>query len=191
MRDALGAQHLLARHREERAGLHRGVVGDDHHAAAGDRADAGDDAGRRRAAPLGVHAPRGPQAEFEEVGVGVDELGDALAGGEPALLVLALDGLRAAAEADRGFLGGEVDGHGSLPKTRNSTTKTRRSHRRPQRGYKNSILLHSVSLRVTSRVSVVRFSLASRRSSDQSLRWRLDGIFSILRYFVTVRRATG
>jgi hypothetical protein len=26
---------------------------------------------------------------------------------------------------------------------------------------------------------------------DQSFRWRLDGIFSILRYFVTVRRATG
>ena len=27
--------------------------------------------------------------------------------------------------------------------------------------------------------------------SDQSLRCRLDGILSILRYFVTVRRATG
>ena len=34
-------------------------------------------------------------------------------------------------------------------------------------------------------------SLSLTPLSDQSLRWRLDGILSILRYFVTVRRATG
>ena len=30
------------------------------------RADAGDDAGRRRAAPILVHAPGGPQAQLEQ-----------------------------------------------------------------------------------------------------------------------------
>ena len=101
---------FLHGHREERAGLHGGVVGDDHHAPARDRADAGDDARRHRAAPLGVHVPRGPQAQLEEGRAGVDQLGDALAGGEPALLVLALDGLGAAAEAD-GLLLLEEVGH--------------------------------------------------------------------------------
>ena len=68
--------------------------------------------------------PRGPEAEFEEVGFGIDELGDAFAGGEPALLVLALDRLRAAAEADRGFFRGEVDGHCLL---QNRITSERRA----------------------------------------------------------------
>ena len=38
-RRSLGAEDLLDRHREERAGLHGGVVGDDHDPPAGDRAD--------------------------------------------------------------------------------------------------------------------------------------------------------
>ena len=106
--DALGAQHLLGGHREERAGLDRGVVGDDHDPPARDRADAGDDARRRGPAPLGVHAPRGPQAQLEELRAGIEEAGDALAGGEAALGVLALDGLGAAAVADGFFLALEV-----------------------------------------------------------------------------------
>ena len=76
-----------------------------------DRADAGDDAGRGRPAPLGVHAPGGPQAELEEGRVGIDQRRDPLAGGEAALLVLALDGLRPAALADRLLLGREPGGH--------------------------------------------------------------------------------
>ena len=46
--DGLGAQVLLHRDRVVGAALHRGVVGDDHALAAGDLADAGDDAGARR-----------------------------------------------------------------------------------------------------------------------------------------------
>ena len=95
--DALGAKHLLAGHREEGAGLDGGIVGDDHDVPAGDRADAGDDAGRDGAAPFGVHVPRRPQAEFEEGEFGIDQPGDAFAGGEAVLFVLALGGLEAAA----------------------------------------------------------------------------------------------
>ena len=47
-RDLLRAHVLLHRHRVVRAALHRGVVGDDDHFAAGDAADAGDDARARR-----------------------------------------------------------------------------------------------------------------------------------------------
>ena len=57
---------FLHGHREERAGLHRGVVGDDHAAAGRRRADAGDDAGRGDARPLGIHPVRRPEAEFEK-----------------------------------------------------------------------------------------------------------------------------
>ena len=84
-----------------------------------DRADAGDDAGRRGAAPVAVHAVGGPEAQLEEVGAGVEQTADALAGGEAALGVLALDRLGAAALADRLFLAaerfdhlGEFVGHG-------------------------------------------------------------------------------
>ena len=59
--DALGAENFLAGHGKEGAGFDRGVIGDDHDATAGDRADAGDDAGGRRAAPILIHAPGGPQ----------------------------------------------------------------------------------------------------------------------------------
>ena len=56
--------------------------------------------------PQAAHRP-----SSKKVGAGVDEPGDALAGGEPALLVLAVDGLRAAALADVCFLLGESRRH--------------------------------------------------------------------------------
>ena len=94
---------------------------------AGDEADAGDDAGRRSAAPVAVHIPGGPQAEFKEVGAGVDQAGNAFAGGEPALVVLAVDGLGAAALADRLFFAlewfdllGEFIGHYFRPTSNSS-----------------------------------------------------------------------
>src|SRR5262249_36338315 len=108
--DALGAEDLLAGHGEEGTGLDRGVVGDDHDPTAVDRGDAGDDAGRGGAAPLLVHAACGPQPDLEEGGARVGEAFDALAGGEPSLLVLAADGFFAAAQADDVFL--LVDGLG-------------------------------------------------------------------------------
>ena len=46
-RDLLGAQVLLDRQRVVGAALHRRIVGDDHHLAAGDAADAGDQPGAR------------------------------------------------------------------------------------------------------------------------------------------------
>ncbi len=58
--DALRAEDLLARHRDERAGLHGGVVGDDHARVAGDVADAGNDARAGKRAPLAIHAVRRP-----------------------------------------------------------------------------------------------------------------------------------
>ena len=63
--DLLGAEDLLDRHREAGARLDRGVVGDDHHATAVDRADRRDDPARRRPAPLLVHLVGGPQAQLE------------------------------------------------------------------------------------------------------------------------------
>ena len=48
------------------------------------------------------HAAHRPSSK--KIGAGIDQARDALAGGEPVLLVLAVDGLRAAALADGGFL---------------------------------------------------------------------------------------
>jgi hypothetical protein len=101
--DSLGAEDLLRRHREEGPCLHGGIVGNDHDPTTADRADAGDDTGARRSAPLGVHLPRGPEAELEE-GIGIAKQRDAFAGRAPALSVLALDGLCPPAEAYGGFL---------------------------------------------------------------------------------------
>ena len=53
--DILRANDFFRGHREKRAGLHGGVVGDDHHAAARDAAEPGDRAGGGCAAPLLVH----------------------------------------------------------------------------------------------------------------------------------------
>ncbi len=53
----------------------------------------GDHAGRRRAAPLFIHAPSHVGAELEELRARIDEERDAFARSQPALLVLRLDGL--------------------------------------------------------------------------------------------------
>ena len=98
--DVLRANHFFRGHREERAGFHRGVVGDEHERAAADAREAGDRASRGRAAPFFVHFVGGVDAQFEEMRAGIDELGDAFARGEPALLVLRLDGFCAAALRD-------------------------------------------------------------------------------------------
>jgi hypothetical protein len=110
-RDGLGADDLLAGHGEEGAGLHGGVVGDDHVGAGVDVTDAGDDAGGGGAAVVLVHVVGGPEGEFLEARALIDESFDAFAGGEAVFLVLALDCLGAAAEADLG-LGLEVLGGG-------------------------------------------------------------------------------
>ena len=56
------------------------------------RRDAADHAGGRCAAPFLVHAPRGKAAEFEELGSGIDQGCDPLAGRETTFLMLPLDG---------------------------------------------------------------------------------------------------
>jgi hypothetical protein len=75
--DLLGAQVLLHRHREIGAALHGGVVGDDHHLAARDPADAGDHAGAGRLAVIEVAG--GQLADLQERRAGIQQALDALA----------------------------------------------------------------------------------------------------------------
>ena len=98
--DPLGPQHLLGRHRKKRAGFHRGVVGDDHVPPAADRADRRHHARRRRAAPVGIHPVRRPQAQLQQRRAGIDELRDPLAGRQPPLGMLPLDRRRPAPQAN-------------------------------------------------------------------------------------------
>ncbi len=91
-RDLLRPQDLLDAERELRAGLHRGVVGDDHDVATVDPADPGDDAAAGCPAPLGVHAVGRPEADLEEGALRIAERRDPLPGRHLALLALA--GLR-------------------------------------------------------------------------------------------------
>ncbi len=65
--DVLRANDLLRRHGKERAGLDRRVVHDQHDQPSLHPRQAGDHAGRRRAAPLFVHAPRDVRAQLEEL----------------------------------------------------------------------------------------------------------------------------
>ena len=99
-RDLLRAHVLLDRHREVGAAFDRGVVGDDQHFAAGDAADAGDDAGRRRF--VVVQVPGRQRRQLEKRRAGVEQLLDPLAHRQLALLAMALDVLRAAALAHAG-----------------------------------------------------------------------------------------
>ena len=102
-RDILRTNDFFRRHGEERAGLHRGIVGDDHDHAGLDAGKARDHAGGGRAAPFVVHAKGGVGAEFKE-GVGIDEFLNAFARGQAALAVLAFDRLGATALANLLFL---------------------------------------------------------------------------------------
>ena len=74
-------------------GFHGGVVRDDHHAAPGHAAQARDRPRGRRAAPFLVHFVGGVDAQLEKFGFRIDQLGDALARGEAAFLVLRFDRL--------------------------------------------------------------------------------------------------
>ena len=96
-RDLLRAQVLLHRHREVGAALHRRVVGDDHHLASRDAADAGDEAGGRRV--VVVHVVRGERRQLEKRRAGIEQPVDALAHRQLALLAMPLDVLGAAAVA--------------------------------------------------------------------------------------------
>ena len=102
-RDLLGADVLLDGHREIRAALDRGVVAHDHAFAAGDAADAGDDAGRGDVAA--IHVVRRELRQLEERRADIEQHADAVARQQLAALdVLVARGL-AAALLDRGELG--------------------------------------------------------------------------------------
>jgi hypothetical protein len=86
---------LLDGHGEVGAPFDGRVVGDDHHFAPGDAADARDDAGGGRV--VVVQIPGGQRRQFEKRGVGIEEQADAFAHGQLALLAVALEIARAAA----------------------------------------------------------------------------------------------
>ena len=98
-RDLLGPDVLLDGHRQVAAALHGGVVGDDHHLAAVDAADARDDAGRGRG--LVVELVRGEGGELEERAAGIQQPVDAVAHEQLAALLVLGAGLLAAALANR------------------------------------------------------------------------------------------
>ena len=88
-RDLLGAHVFLDGQREVGAAFDRRVVGDDHHFASGHAADAGDDAGRGRL--VVVEVPGRQRRQFEKRRVGIEQLRDAVAHGQLAVLAMALD----------------------------------------------------------------------------------------------------
>jgi len=100
----LRADDFLRGQREERAGLHRRVVGDDHDEPAADARQAGDGSGGGCSAPFLIHFVGGENAELKKGGARINEFGDAFARGEPALFMLGVDGFSASALADLGLL---------------------------------------------------------------------------------------
>jgi hypothetical protein len=96
-RNLLRPEVFLDRDRVVRAAFDGRVVGDDHHLASADAADARDQASRR--CLVVVHARGGQHRELEERRVGIEQLRHPLADREFALLAVPLDILRAAALA--------------------------------------------------------------------------------------------
>ena len=96
-RDVLRAHVLLDGDREVRPALHRRVVGDDDHFAAGDAADAGDESGPGRIAV--VHVERRERRELQKRRTGIEQPIDPVADRQLALLAMPFDVLRAAALA--------------------------------------------------------------------------------------------
>src|SRR5579862_4068300 len=103
-RDILRANHLLRRHREERASFHRRIIRDDHHLPARHAREANNRPRRRRAAPLVVHLIRRVEAQLEKFSLRIDQLRDTFPRRQPPLLVLRLDRFRPAALPDSLFL---------------------------------------------------------------------------------------
>ena len=97
-RDFLGSQNLVDRLGPPRAGLHRGVVGDDHARPLFDVCQARDHARRGSLAVVAVVGDQ--QADFEKQRARIDQMRDALARRQLALSVLFFDLLRAAAELE-------------------------------------------------------------------------------------------
>ena len=96
-RDVLRAYVLLDGDREVRPALHRRIVGDDHHFAARDAADACDQSGPRRIAV--VHVERRERRELQEGRTGIEQPIDPIADRQLALLAMPFDVFRAAALA--------------------------------------------------------------------------------------------
>ena len=86
------------------AGLHRGVVGDDHEVASTDLANARHDPCCRRTTPFRVHLKRGIDAELQKLRLRIHELRNSLPCGQPAFLMLSLDGRAAATFRDLQFI---------------------------------------------------------------------------------------
>ncbi len=101
--DVLRANHFLRGHGEKRAGFHGCIIGDNHEGAPANFGKSGDRPRARRAAPFLVHFERRVDSQFKKLRTGIDQLCDALAGGETAFFVLRFDGLRATALADLFF----------------------------------------------------------------------------------------
>ena len=87
-RDRLCPQHLLGGHGKEGTRLDGGVVGDDHEVAPTDLGHARDHAGRRSAAPLGVHPVGRIDSQLQEGGIGIDEVSDPLPSSQASLGML-------------------------------------------------------------------------------------------------------
>src|SRR5450759_2974262 len=98
-RDFLRADVFLHRHGQVAPSLDGGVVGDDHHLASRDTADARDDAGGGRL--VLVEIPRRQPRQLEERRPGVEELLDPFAHRQFPLLAVALDVLLASTLVDR------------------------------------------------------------------------------------------
>ena len=101
-RDLLRAQMLLHRHRIIGAALDGGIVADDHAFAAGDPADAGDDAGAVDG--VVVHAVGGERRQFEKRRARIDQRHHPLARQQLAARQMALAGVRRAAFGRLGAL---------------------------------------------------------------------------------------
>ncbi len=91
--------------RKERPGLDGGVVRDRHDLPAVDAADDGQHAGGRDVAPIGIHLPRRPKAQFEPFRAGIEELVQTFPRRQPSQLLLPLPPSLITSLADRRFLG--------------------------------------------------------------------------------------
>ncbi len=98
--DLLRPQVLFHRHRVVGAALDGGIIGDDHHLASLDAADAGDDAGA--VDRLAIHAVGGELRQFEEGRSGIEQTHHPVARQKLAAGDVALARLLVAAESSLG-----------------------------------------------------------------------------------------